>query len=61
VLFVGMLGMLGYSSHLGGRMVYEEGAGVIPMKPIIEQQRSQGKTSAPAENIEESERSYDND
>jgi len=28
-------GLLGYSAHLGGTMVYEQGAGVIPMKNII--------------------------
>lgn len=26
---------LGYTAHLGGKMVYEEGAGVIPMEQII--------------------------
>ena len=60
VLFVGLLGMLGYGSHLGGKMVYEEGAGVVPMKPILEQQRSKGKTSPPIENIEENERNHEN-
>jgi uncharacterized membrane protein len=28
-------GLLGYSAHLGGKMVYEEGAGVVPMEEII--------------------------
>ena len=28
--------IMGYSAHLGGRMVYEQGAGVVPMKEIIE-------------------------
>jgi uncharacterized membrane protein len=29
-------GLVTYSAHLGGKMVYGEGAGVIPMKPILE-------------------------
>ncbi|RUT79599.1 DUF2231 domain-containing protein [Ancylomarina longa] len=28
-------GILAYSAHLGGKMVYENGAGVVPMKKII--------------------------
>lgn len=28
-------GLLGYSAHLGGKMVYEQGAGVVPMEEII--------------------------
>lgn len=28
-------GLLGYSAHLGGKMVYKEGAGVIPMEKVI--------------------------
>ena len=24
--------LLGYTSHIGGKMVYEEGAGIIPME-----------------------------
>lgn len=28
-------GLLGYSAHLGGKMVYEQGAGVFPMEEII--------------------------
>lgn len=40
VLFVGVIGMMGFSSHIGGKMVYEKGAGVLPMQPILEQQRS---------------------
>jgi uncharacterized membrane protein len=30
--------LLGYSSYLGGRMVYQEGAGVKPMEKIIQSQ-----------------------
>jgi uncharacterized membrane protein len=30
-----LTGFLGYGAHLGGRMVYEEGAGVIPMEHTI--------------------------
>lgn len=32
VLFWIGIGVVGYTSHLGGKMVYEEGAGVIPMQ-----------------------------
>lgn len=35
VLFIGMLGILSFSSHLGGRMVYEKGAGVLINKEIM--------------------------
>jgi uncharacterized membrane protein len=31
-LFVIALCVMGYSAHLGGKMVYEKGAGVIPMQ-----------------------------
>ncbi len=37
ILIVGS-GLLGFSSHLGGKMVYEHGAGIIPMKEIINNQ-----------------------
>ena len=30
-------GLLGYSAHLGGKMVYGEGASVLPMKQVINQ------------------------
>lgn len=30
-------GLLGYSAHLGGKMVYGEGAGVVPMEKVINQ------------------------
>ena len=30
--------MLAYTAHLGGKMVYEEGAGVIPMEKMINNQ-----------------------
>ena len=33
--------LLGYSAHLGGKMVYEHGAGIAPMKSYIEQQPHQ--------------------
>ncbi|MFN0203973.1 MAG: DUF2231 domain-containing protein [Bacteroidia bacterium] len=36
-VFMGMLGLIGYSAHLGGQMVYEKGAGVTPYKPQLEQ------------------------
>jgi uncharacterized membrane protein len=35
VILVLTAGLLGYSAHLGGKMVYKEGAGVIPMQSII--------------------------
>ena len=30
--------VLGYSAHLGGKMVYEKGAGVLPMKEKLEEE-----------------------
>ena len=39
-LFLAVIGVLGYSAHLGGEMVYEKGAGVLPMQEILEQQRN---------------------
>jgi len=49
-LLVATSGVLVYSAYLGGRMVYEEGAGVRPMEKIIEQMHdnlghSHGSTS----------------
>jgi uncharacterized membrane protein len=35
VFLVLSAGLLGYSAHLGGIMVYENGAGIIPLKEII--------------------------
>lgn len=35
VVLILSTGLLGYSAHLGGKMVYEQGAGVIPMENII--------------------------
>ena len=35
VMLIAAAGLLGYSAHLGGKMVYKEGAGVIPMKEIL--------------------------
>lgn len=35
VLLVLSSGLLGYGAHLGGRLVYEEGAGVFPMEKVI--------------------------
>lgn len=46
VLFLGLVGMMGYGSHLGGKMVYEKGAGVLPMQPILEQQRQASPSPA---------------
>ena len=38
LLLVFAAGLTGYQAHLGGRMVYEYGAGVIPMEPILQEQ-----------------------
>ena len=38
VLLILTSGLMGYSAHLGGKMVYEEGAGIIPMDNILLQQ-----------------------
>tara|TARA_R110002050_G_scaffold290805_1_gene444698 strand:- start:149 stop:739 length:591 start_codon:yes stop_codon:yes gene_type:complete len=35
IILVFSSGLLGYSAHLGGKMVYEQGAGVVPMEEII--------------------------
>lgn len=35
VILVLSAGLLGYSAHLGGKMVYEQGAGVVPMEVVI--------------------------
>lgn len=37
-VFWALLGLMGYSAHLGGKMVYEEGAGVAPMEEILREQ-----------------------
>ena len=36
IMLVVASGLLGYSAHLGGTMVYKEGAGVEPMKSILQ-------------------------
>jgi uncharacterized membrane protein len=60
ILFVGVVGMMGFSAHIGGRMVYEEGAGVLPMQPILEQQRSNNTSrSSDGDQIEGSENHQD--
>ncbi len=42
VVFFVATAIMGYSAHLGGRMVYEKGAGVIPMKEkLMEEVRKQ--------------------
>lgn len=38
VFFLG-LGFMGVASHHGGQLVYEKGAGVVPMREVIQQQR----------------------
>jgi len=35
IILVLTSGLLGYVAHLGGKMVYKEGAGVIPMEKVI--------------------------
>jgi uncharacterized membrane protein len=37
--YFGMIGLIGYSAHLGGAMVFGHGAGVAPMQEIIESAR----------------------
>ncbi|MEE4198676.1 MAG: DUF2231 domain-containing protein [Bacteroidales bacterium] len=37
ILFSGVV-IMAYSAHLGGKMVYEQGAGVVPMEEIINDQ-----------------------
>jgi uncharacterized membrane protein len=37
-VFCVFLGLMTYSAFLGGKMVYEEGAGVAPMKPHLQEQ-----------------------
>lgn len=39
--FWGLIGLMGYSAHLGGKMVYEEGAGVAPMEQLLREQLEQ--------------------
>lgn len=41
LVFAGVLGMMGYSASLGGKLVFEEGAGVEPMKPQLKSQFQQ--------------------
>jgi uncharacterized membrane protein len=41
VILVLSSGLLGYSAHLGGKMVYQEGAGVVPMEAIISHEEHQ--------------------
>ncbi len=42
-IFVGGTGIMAFSAHLGGRMVYEKGAGVVPMKEINMREVQSGK------------------
>ena len=46
-VFWAMIGVTGYSAHLGGKMVYEEGAGVAPMEEILNQQLHHESRSRP--------------
>lgn len=41
LLFWGSNATLGYLSHLGGEMVYQEGAGVLPMEDDLKEQFQQ--------------------
>jgi uncharacterized membrane protein len=41
LIYLGLAGMLSFNAHLGGRLVYEHGAGVNPMKPHLEKQFQQ--------------------
>lgn len=38
LLFTIMLGIMGYSAHLGGKMVYEKGVGVLPMQAQLKKE-----------------------
>lgn len=38
VIFACVLGIMAYSAHLGGKMVYEKGVGVEPMKAQLQQE-----------------------
>lgn len=40
VVYWALLVVLGWAGHVGGRMVFEEGAGVLPMKEHIENERN---------------------
>lgn len=37
-VFVILLGVMTFSAHIGGELVYEQGAGVEPYKPILKEQ-----------------------
>ncbi|HHG84853.1 MAG TPA: DUF2231 domain-containing protein [Bacteroidetes bacterium] len=53
VMFLGIIGVLSFTSHLGGRMVFEKGAGVVPMEPVLELQRnSPANGGHPLEEVE---------
>jgi uncharacterized membrane protein len=41
VILIITAGLLAYSAHLGGKMVYQEGAGVAPMEAIISHEEHQ--------------------
>jgi uncharacterized membrane protein len=41
VILVLTAGLLGYSAHLGGKMVYQEGAGVVPIEAIVSHEEHQ--------------------
>lgn len=40
LLLIVSSGLLAYGAHLGGKMVYEEGAGVLPMEQYIQSENS---------------------
>lgn len=46
ILFVGLNVMLGITAHLGGKMVYEEGAGIIPMEQTLREQLNKEQREA---------------
>lgn len=39
LVFCGLAGMLAWNGHLGGRLVYEKGAGVAPMEESLQKQQ----------------------
>ncbi|WNJ18508.1 DUF2231 domain-containing protein [Pontibacter sp. G13] len=49
VIFAAMLGVMGYGASIGGKLVYEGGAGVKPMEPHLKEQfqREQRKDQTP--------------
>ena len=45
LLFWGVMGTMAYTAQVGGQLVYEEGAGVAPMQPHLEDIRNREQNS----------------